>query len=151
VSAHNGQTINYTVGALGIGTQAGTGSSASSGTFSMTAMYGNAGTAGASHEVNGVGGTASGGNVVNTTGGVPTGVTGLNSVVAGAGGGNSAFVLVHQVVQVTPGKSILTGHNNEHKFSNITSQERYSGSSTSSIMRVKVFVCTFTMTTCSTM
>jgi hypothetical protein len=91
VASAAGQTINLTVGTRGSALGgAGTASSVSTGTFSLTTMTGNGGAGGTSGGAGtgGAGGTATGGNTANTTGGA-----GSNGENAGGNGGGGAAVI----------------------------------------------------------
>lgn len=91
VSGHSGQTMQYTVGAAGTTNGSGGLSQVVSGTFTLTTMTANGGTAGgiASAGIGGTGGpggTASGGTVVNTTGNAGTSGTQGSPGTIGLGG-----------------------------------------------------------------
>ncbi len=88
VASANGQTINYSIGTLGIAAGgAGTASTVSTGTFSLPTMTGNGGSgggAGGGGGLGGAGGTGTGGNTTNTSGG--TGHDGQGAGGTGLGG-----------------------------------------------------------------
>lgn len=90
VVGHNGQTIDYTLGAGGAlggigfyGSPGGSSYVGNAGTFTMTEMFSNPGGGGAdgSGSTPGAGGTASGGNATNTAGNPGSGITGGAGIV----------------------------------------------------------------------
>jgi hypothetical protein len=108
LSGDDGKTINFTVGAGGLGGtgfspngEPGTFSNVYSGTFTITTMTSNPGNGGDSGQFaqQGAGGTASGGNTTNTPGNGgafytqagAAGIAGDNSLTAGGGGNGGEF------------------------------------------------------------
>lgn len=101
VSASNGDTLDYSVGAAG-STPAGSGgnSTVSSGTFTVTTLTANGGGGGGNGGINtpgapGTGGSASGGNAVNDTGNAADSISGGAGLIgvygAGAPGGYGGY------------------------------------------------------------